>query len=108
MTLAGDRRSLKSLHDLPWVGFDDDHTYMPGQRWLQEKLAGVRPAIRGNNWLVLLEAARTGAGFVILPCYLGDTDDRLQRNTRGRDPTARPAAVETTRVRRASITISGS
>ena len=77
--LAGDRRSLQSLHDLPWVGFDDDHTYMPGQRWLQEKLAGVRPVIRGNNWLVLLEAARTGAGFVILPCYLGDTDDRLQR-----------------------------
>jgi DNA-binding transcriptional LysR family regulator len=77
--LIGQRRSLQSLHDLPWVGFDDDHTYMPGQRWLQEKLSGVRPVIRGNNWLVLLEAARTGAGFVILPCYLGDVDDRLQR-----------------------------
>jgi DNA-binding transcriptional LysR family regulator len=76
---AGGRGSLQSLQDLPWVGFDDDHTYMPGQRWLQEKLAGVRPVIRGNNWLVLLEAARTGAGFVILPCYLGDADDRLQR-----------------------------
>ena len=77
--LIDGRRSLQSLHDLPWVGFDDDHTYMPGQRWLQEKLSGVRPVVRGNNWLVLLEAARTGAGFVILPCYLGDSDDRLQR-----------------------------
>jgi DNA-binding transcriptional LysR family regulator len=77
--LAGGRGSLQSLQDLPWVGFDDDHTYMPGQRWLQERLAGVRPVIRGNNWLVLLEAARTGAGFAILPCYLGDADDRLQR-----------------------------
>src|SRR5205807_9980856 len=23
------------LHELPWIGFDDDHSYMPGQKWLQ-------------------------------------------------------------------------
>jgi DNA-binding transcriptional LysR family regulator len=76
---AGGRKSLSALRELPWIGFDDDHTYMPGQAWLQERLAGVRPVVRGNNWLVLREAARAGAGFAILPCYLGDGDSRLQR-----------------------------
>ncbi len=64
---------------VPWIGFDDDHSYMPGQRWLQERLDGQRPAVRGNNWLVLHEAARAGAGFAVLPCYLGDPDAKLQR-----------------------------
>jgi DNA-binding transcriptional LysR family regulator len=76
--LAAGRRS-SSLRDLPWISFDDDHTYMPGQRWLQEQLSGVRPVVRGNNWLVLHEAACAGAGFAVLPCFLGDTDERLQR-----------------------------
>ncbi len=77
--LADGRRSIQSLRDLPWIGFDDDHSYMPGQRWLQAQLSGVRPVVRANNWLVLHEAARAAAGFAVLPCYLGDPDDRLQR-----------------------------
>lgn len=77
--LADGRRSIRSMRDLPWIGFDDDHTYMPGQRWLTEQLAGARPVVRGNNWLVLHEAARAGAGFAVLPCYLGDPDVQLQR-----------------------------
>jgi DNA-binding transcriptional LysR family regulator len=68
-----------AMKNLPWIGFDDDHAYMPGQRWLQERLDGQRPVVRGNNWLVLHEAARAGAGFAVLPCYLGDRDANLQR-----------------------------
>lgn len=67
------------LARLPWIGFDDDHSYMPGQHWLQQLLGGGRPAVRGNNWLVLLEAARAGAGLAILPCHLGDPDPLLRR-----------------------------
>ncbi|UYN96636.1 MAG: LysR family transcriptional regulator [Enhydrobacter sp.] len=63
----------------PWIGFDDDHSYMPGQQWLHDKLAGRRPVIRGNDWLVLHEAARAGAGLAVLPCYLGDADPALKR-----------------------------
>ena len=55
--------SMPALVDLPWIGFDDDHSYMPGQRWMHEQL-GRRPEIRVNNWLVLHEAVRVGAG----PC----------------------------------------
>ena len=77
--LAVARLSPASFKTVPWVGFDDDHTRMPGQRWLQERLDGGRPAIRCNNWLVVRETARSGGGFAILPCYLGDPDPELQR-----------------------------
>ncbi len=52
---------------------------MPGQQWLLEQLAGRRLAVRGNNWLVLHEATRAGAGLAVLPCYLGDPDPALKR-----------------------------
>ena len=52
---------------------------MPGQAWLRTLLDGAKPVVRGNNWLVLHEAARGGAGLAVLPCYLGDPDPQLQR-----------------------------
>ena len=67
------------LEQLPWIGFDDDHSYMPGQKWLQERLGGTRPAVRGNNWLVLHQATRAGAGLAVPPCHLGDPDPALKR-----------------------------
>ena len=70
--------SMPALVDQPWIGFDDDHSYMPGQRWLHEQL-GRRPEIRVNNWLILHEAARVGSGLAVLPCYLADQDPKLRR-----------------------------
>jgi DNA-binding transcriptional LysR family regulator len=35
--------------------------------------------VRGNNWLVLREGCRAGAGLAVLPCYLGDPDPVLKR-----------------------------
>jgi DNA-binding transcriptional LysR family regulator len=67
------------LRRAPWIGFDDDHTYMPGQSWMLELLEGAKPAMRVNNWLVLHDAVRGGAGLAVLPCYLGDTDPALRR-----------------------------
>lgn len=68
-----------ALESLPWIGFDDNHSYMPGQHWLHKRLAGARPVIRCNNWLVLHRAVQSGAGLAVLPCYLGDIDPVLQR-----------------------------
>ncbi|MBK8158508.1 MAG: LysR family transcriptional regulator [Rhodospirillaceae bacterium] len=79
---AGSRirdRSPAALRRLTWLGFDDDHAYMPGQSWTRELLAGKRPAIRVNDWLVMRDAIGAGAGLAVLPCYLADTDHRLQR-----------------------------
>jgi len=75
-SLAHAKAELKSL---PWIGFDDDHAYMPGQAWLHALLDGGKPAVRGNNWLVLHEGCRAGAGLAVLPCYLGDPDRQLHR-----------------------------
>jgi DNA-binding transcriptional LysR family regulator len=71
--------SREILRGLPWIGFDEEHAYMPGQSWILALLDGKRPVIRTNNWLVLQQATRTGAGLTVLPCYLGDTDPALQR-----------------------------
>jgi DNA-binding transcriptional LysR family regulator len=72
------RAAMPALVDFPWIGFDDDHTYMPGQHWLQVQL-GRRPEIRVNNWLVLHDAVRSGAGLAVMPCYLADQDPALRR-----------------------------
>jgi DNA-binding transcriptional LysR family regulator len=72
------RTAMAALVELPWIGFDDDHSYMPGQHWLHEQL-GRRPEIRVNNWLVLHDAVRVGSGLTLLPCYLGDPDPGLRR-----------------------------
>lgn len=77
--LVPERTKPGSLAGMPWVGFDDDHSYMPGQRWQQRFLGGARPAVRCSNWLVLHHAVRSGAGLAVLPCYLGDPDPLLRR-----------------------------
>lgn len=69
----------EDLRRVPWVGFDDDHNYMPGQSWVLTLLEGARPSVRVNNWLVLHDAVRAGAGLAVLPCYLGDEDPSISR-----------------------------
>jgi DNA-binding transcriptional LysR family regulator len=71
--------SPEALRKMPWLGFDDDHSYMPGQAWTLDLLAGARPQVRVNNWLVLHEAVRAGTGLAVLPCYLGELDPVLRR-----------------------------
>ena len=78
-SLAVADASPGALRRMPWAGFDDDHSYMPGQRWVLDLLGGARPGVRVNNWLVLRQAVRVGAGLAVLPCYLGDADPDLRR-----------------------------
>lgn len=73
------RPLLEKLRALPWVGFDEAHSYMPGQKWMATLLGDGKPAVRTNNWMVLHEAVRAGAGLAVLPCYLGDPDPALRR-----------------------------
>ena len=75
--IADSRR--ETLRGMTWIGFDDEHDYMPGQSWVLALLDGARPAVRVNNWLVLHDAVRAGAGLAVLPCYLGDADPALRR-----------------------------
>ena len=69
----------EALKQMTWIGFDEEHAYMPGQAWLHALLEGKRPPIRCNDWQIVLEAARSGAGIAVLPCYLADGDPKLRR-----------------------------
>jgi len=71
--------SRRNLAKQTWIGFDEDHSYMSGQSWVRALLDGARPKLRVNNWLVLRETVRAGAGLAVLPCYLGDPDRDLRR-----------------------------
>jgi DNA-binding transcriptional LysR family regulator len=77
--LPAARPSREALRRMTWLGFDEEHTYMAGQDWLRGLLGSDRPVIRVNNWLVLRDALRGGAGVSVLPCYLGDGDPGLRR-----------------------------
>ena len=79
MDLVTPGTSRDALRKMTWIGFDEEHAYMPGQAWLHEFLEGKRPAIRTNDWQVLHEATRSGAGLAVLPCYIGDADTSLRR-----------------------------
>ena len=68
-----------ALRKMPWIGFDEEHAYMPGQSWLHELLDGKRAAIRTNDWQIMFEATRAGSGLAVLPCYLADPDPALRR-----------------------------
>lgn len=73
--------SRSTLVELPWVGFDDEHQYMPGQRWQAALLGNGRPAVRTNNGVMLANAIRGGNGVGVLPCFIGDADPALVRVT---------------------------
>ena len=62
-----------------WVGFDDEHTRFIGQDWLREKLIDRRLNVRSNNGVVLLDAILEGSGLGVLPCFVGDHEEALQR-----------------------------
>jgi DNA-binding transcriptional LysR family regulator len=77
LKIAGTSRD--ALKAMPWIGFDDEHEYMPGQSWILALLDGARPQVRVNNWLILHEAVRASAGLSVMPCYVGDADPELRR-----------------------------
>jgi DNA-binding transcriptional LysR family regulator len=75
------RHETGRFRDCQWVGFDEDHSYFMGQRWLLERLDGGVPAIRVNDAMVLHDAVRKGAGLGVLPCFAADADPMLVRLT---------------------------
>jgi DNA-binding transcriptional LysR family regulator len=74
-------RSAARFGDCAWIGFDEEHGYFAGQKWLLERLEGRVPALRVNNAMVLHDAVRKGAGLGVLPCFAADRDPALTRLT---------------------------
>ena len=54
--------------------------------WLGRRFPRASVALRSGSTLTLAAAAASGAGLAVLPCFVGDTDQRLMRVAGGGDP----------------------
>jgi DNA-binding transcriptional LysR family regulator len=75
-----DSRELAAHH---WVGPDDTLATTVIGRWMRANVPDDRIALRVDALPALRDAARAGMGVALLPCYLGDGDDRLRRTLPG-------------------------
>ena len=64
------------------IGFHASLADMPAARWLADRTARAMVVLRSRDAVDMLSAAQSGAGLAVLPCFLADADDRLQRLTR--------------------------
>lgn len=71
--------AARAPEDFTFLSYDDSMHGSTPQDWLLAN-AGTRPIVmRTNDSAILLAAARAGAGAAVLPTFLGDGDDTLQR-----------------------------
>jgi DNA-binding transcriptional LysR family regulator len=66
-----------------WVTYTEEQAHYPTARWAQQRLretAGMI-ALRASHMSMHLPAIRAGAGQGILPCFVGDADELLERVT---------------------------
>jgi DNA-binding transcriptional LysR family regulator len=74
----------ESLDERRWkacnfVSFDAPHEYFSTMAWLTGKLGERSAQVRASRIHLQHAAIRAGAGIGILPCFLGDIDERLVR-----------------------------
>lgn len=62
-----------------WIGPDEGMAYRALGRWMTEQGLDERCRYRVDTVLGMLAAVRDGAGRAVLPCYLGDAEERLVR-----------------------------
>ena len=62
-----------------WIGLDDTLAETVIGRWMSANIPQDRVAFRVDALSTLRDAASTGLGLVVLPCYLGDTAPSLRR-----------------------------
>jgi len=72
-------RGGKNLSDHVWVGLEDTLATTVIGRWMQANVPADRIALSVDSFLPLRDAACAGVGIALLPCYIGDGDDRLRR-----------------------------
>jgi len=52
------------------IGFDDSMAGTPGARWLAENVPDASVALMGNSVGSVVQAAESGAGIAMIPCFL--------------------------------------
>lgn len=85
---AGDASALATA--LPWVGFDAGLACSAPGAWLARNVAAQDVRFRANTLLGAAQAARTGIGCAVLPCFVGGSIPELVRLGPPLDELAQP------------------
>tara|TARA_R110002012_G_scaffold17170_2_gene65297 strand:+ start:84 stop:758 length:675 start_codon:yes stop_codon:yes gene_type:complete len=64
-----------------WVLFTEEQAHYKSMRWLTARLDRARSTLRVTTTDLIRDAVGTDAGLGLLPCFIGDTDQRLVRVT---------------------------
>lgn len=75
---------------LPWVGFDTGLACSAPGGWLARNVAADDVRFRANTLLSAAQAARTGIGCAVLPCFVGGSIPELVRIGPPLDELAQP------------------
>ena len=78
-TLAMTADESEVTDSVDWIGPDESMAYPALERWLEKEGLVERCRIRVNTVYGMLSAARAGLGVAVLPCYLGENDQKLIR-----------------------------
>lgn len=65
--------------NLSWLGLSGSLARSVGARWVAENIADDQVVAEADSFHVLRELSAVGCGRAILPCFIGDSDTRLQR-----------------------------
>lgn len=76
-TLAA--RHHQDLSLIPWVSVDDSLSHLASDKWFRRELPNVRITMRSNSLQGVMMAAEAEIGAAILPCFMGDASERLNR-----------------------------
>jgi len=71
--------STDKLSDYSWIGFDTELQSTPPGIWLDANIPVEKICLRGDSFIALKIASENGMGLSLLPHYLGDSSETLQK-----------------------------
>lgn len=71
-------RLVEAGADPVFIGFDEADAYLPEAAWMTRHFPRARLAFRAHDQFAQSIAARSGAGLVLLPHYIGRSDPLLR------------------------------
>ena len=72
----GPRR--RNAEGLPWITYEEGSSHLPQARWLAAEARATAP-ILVNDAEAILQAVCAGRGKSLLPCFVGESEQRLKR-----------------------------
>lgn len=69
----------EDMNGRPVIGFDGELEDIPVARWLREVAPRAEIPVRCTTFFAVLSAVKSGLGYALLPCHIGDIDADLVR-----------------------------